>query len=64
MAVTGQLNPMWAAAAMTVSSILVIGNSLRLANSEGSRLESVGEVTNPGGGSGRDHSTLSTTATP
>ncbi|HVX62199.1 MAG TPA: cation-translocating P-type ATPase [Pirellulales bacterium] len=30
LAAAGQLNPIWAAAAMTVSSVLVIGNSLRL----------------------------------
>ncbi len=30
LAASGQLNPIWAAAAMTLSSVLVIGNSLRL----------------------------------
>ena len=30
LAAAGQLNPIWAAAAMTASSVLVIGNSLRL----------------------------------
>ncbi|QDT74745.1 heavy metal translocating P-type ATPase [Lacipirellula limnantheis] len=32
LAATGRLNPIWAAAAMGVSSVMVIGNSLRLAH--------------------------------
>jgi cation transport ATPase len=34
LAATGRLNPIWAAAAMGVSSVMVIGNSLRLGNGE------------------------------
>jgi Cu+-exporting ATPase len=34
LAVAGWLNPIWAAAAMVVSSVIVVGNSLRLAGAE------------------------------